>query len=294
VNVLVLGSNGQVGSHLRNCLPQARFWTRNDLDLADTSQIEARVTALAPDVIVNCAAYTAVDTAEEDPAGAWQINAQAPSCLAAAARTTGAHLIHFSTDYVFSGESDKPYTASDPTIPINTYGRTKLGGELAIQAIAPSYWIFRTSWVFSEYSKNFVKTIIRLAQERDGLSVVSDQVGVPTDAQQLASATAELVSGNAMRNLASGTYHLTGPVSTSWYEFAAAILQRAKDQHLIASPYAQLTKISTAEYPTLAARPMSSVLRPDQEVLDEIETRFDWEAGLQRVICAMHETEKTT
>jgi dTDP-4-dehydrorhamnose reductase len=294
VNILVLGSNGQVGSHLRNYLPQATFWTRSDLDLAETSQIEARITSAAPDVIVNCAAYTAVDTAEEDPAGAWQINAQAPSCLAAAARTTGAHLIHFSTDYVFSGESDKPYIATDPTNPINTYGRTKLGGELAIQAIAPSYWIFRTSWVFSEYSKNFVKTIVRLAQERDALSVVSDQVGVPTDAQQLASAAAELVSGEALRNLASGTYHLTGSASTSWYDFAAAILQHAEDQCLIAPPYAQLTKISTSEYPTLAVRPMSSVLRPDQEVLDEIETQFDWEAGLRRVMSAMQAVEKAT
>ena len=283
MTILVLGASGQLASHLRQRLPHAVFRGRGDLDLGDTAAIEPAVRALAPALIVNAAAYTAVDGAESEREAAWQLNAEAPAALARAAESLGVPLIHVSTDYVFDGRAETPYTPEDGTHPINTYGRTKLAGELAVATLCRRHWILRASWVFSAFGSNFVKTMLRVGSERDTLQVVSDQYGRPTYAGDLAAVIERLAQLPDETDLDWGTYHAVGGPVVSWCDFARAIFQQATERGLVtAAP--TVNPIPTAEYPTRAARPLRAVLDPSDELAAATGVTPDWEAGLDQTL----------
>jgi dTDP-4-dehydrorhamnose reductase len=282
MSVLVVGSSGQLAQHLRELLPAATFWSRTDADLSQPAILEQKVLARQPTFIINAAAYTAVDRAESEPELAWRVNAEAPAALARAAAKLDAPLVQVSTDYVFSGQSELPYAETDPVAPLGVYGTTKLGGELAVRAIHRKHWILRTSWVFSEFGANFVKTMLRLARERDELKVVADQRGRPTYAGHLA----QLIAGLS-RNpdaIPFGTYHATNGSAVSWHEFAVEILNRAHVAAMIAKLPA-IQPIPTSGYPTPAKRPLNSVLTPSP-ALQQIAV-FDWESGLDRTLAKL-------
>jgi dTDP-4-dehydrorhamnose reductase len=286
MNVLVLGSNGQVARHLREVLKGARFWGRGEANLEDPQGFEAAVRRAAPEAIINAAAYTAVDMAENEPAVAWRVNAEGAAAAARSAAALDIPLIHISTDYVFDGESNRPYREIDPTHPINVYGRTKLAGELAVASICPQHWILRTSWVFSEFEGNFVTTMLRLANERESLRVVADQRGRPTYAGDLARVIATLVTGRTLHTVPSGIYHVSGGVVTSWYEFADRIIARAYEEELINKP-PSIDAIATADYPTRARRPMNSILAPSQALRQALRLELDWQSGLEEVFARL-------
>jgi dTDP-4-dehydrorhamnose reductase len=254
--ILVTGAGGQVGYELARLLPvhgEVAALDRSQLDLADADAIRATIRAIRPQLIVNAAAYTAVDQAEREPELAEAINARAPGILAEEAKRLGAVLIHYSTDYVFDGRAATPYGEDAPTRPLNVYGRSKLHGEQAIAAAGGVSITLRTSWVYGLRGRNFLLTIRRLAAERDELSIVADQFGVPNWAGALAQATATLV-GRGLPDLAAhrGLYHLSGTGTASWFEFARAIVGPVLRPRLVA--------ITTAEYPTAARRPAYAVL----------------------------------
>ncbi len=289
MTTLVLGSNGQVGRHLRTLLPDAAFWTRADADLTDPTAVGQAVRRTAADVVVNASAYTAVDRAEADAETAWQVNAASVAAIAAAVADRDAAFVHISTDYVFDGRRDSPYLADDATAPLGVYGRTKLAGELAVQSLCPRHWIVRTSWVFSEFGGNFVKTMLRLAGERDTLQVVGDQRGRPSDARDVARLLAALVSQlERGREPEPGVYHSGGGPETTWHAFAEEIFRRALALGLIAAA-PQVREISTAEYPTPAKRPMNAVLEPSGEFQAQLGIRPDWTSGVDRVLRALQE-----
>jgi dTDP-4-dehydrorhamnose reductase len=252
---LLTGRTGQVGWELERhlaSLGQLFAFDRAALDLAVPDQIVARVREVNPDLIVNAAAYTAVDRAESEPRLATQVNGTAPGILAEEAKRLGAVLIHYSTDYVFDGAKSAPYVESDSPNPINAYGGSKLEGERSIQASGCRHLILRTSWIYGMRGNNFLLTILRLARERSELRVVDDQIGAPTWCRDLAAATALLVTGSGA-GCAEGLFHLTARGATSWCGFAREILRTSG----IETP---LRAISTAEYPTPARRPASSLL----------------------------------
>ena len=259
MRILLTGVNGQVGWELRRTLAplgEVVAADRSLLDLADTASIRRSVTAIAPDLIVNPAAYTAVDKAESEPELAHAINAAAPGELAAC----GVPLVHFSTDYVFDGSKADAYTETDAPNPLGVYGASKLAGEAAVAAAGVPHLILRTSWVYGLRGRNFLLTMQKLARERDALSVVDDQFGAPTWSRLIAEATALVVARWLERpdpSASSGIYHLTCGGRTSWHGFTAAILA-----HLAASEakLARLTAIPTSGYPTPAARPANSQL----------------------------------
>lgn len=269
MRILLTGKNGQVGWELQRALAPLGEITacdREQLDLCDVFQVRARIRELQPQLIVNAAAYTAVDRAESEPEIAMQINANAPAAMAEAAKEVGALLVHYSTDYVFDGSSKVPYTEGDATNPLNVYGKTKLAGEQAIRASGADYLIFRTSWVYGARGKNFLLNILRLARERNELTIVNDQIGAPTWSRDLAEATARIVRNmSSGKNLAatagefSGIYHLTSTGATSWFGFAEFALAAAKLQNAVS-----LTPIDTAQYKTAARRPLSSILDPSR------------------------------
>lgn len=286
MTILVLGSTGQLASHLRELLPTATFWSRADADLSQPASLTAAINALRPSAIVNAAAHTAVDRAESEPELAWRVNAEAPAAMARAAQLLDVPLVQVSTDYVFDGSKDGPYLASDPVAPISVYGRSKLGGELAVQTLCDRHWILRTSWVFSEHGHNFVKTMLRLARERDTLTVVNDQHGQPTYAGDLA----RLIQG-LLQDFASvpqdalpwGRYHVgAGPVVT-WRDFAERVVTRAGEHGLIAR-IPTVSGIPTTAYPTPARRPRNSVLATDPTLSNRYPATFDWQAGLETVL----------
>ncbi len=253
MKILLTGRDGQVGWELARLLPaigDVAAFTRAELDLADPASIVDRVRAVKPDVIVNAAAYTAVDRAETDKEQAMLVNAAGPGFLAAEAQQRGALLVHYSTDYVFDGTKAAPYVETDPTHPLSVYGESKLAGERAIQAIGGRHLILRTSWVYAARGRNFLLTMLKLGREKPQLRVVDDQRGAPTWARDIASTTVELLKA---RSEASGVYHLTAGGATTWCGFAREIFRIAG----IATP---VEPISTAEYPTPARRPANSVL----------------------------------
>jgi dTDP-4-dehydrorhamnose reductase len=254
--ILLTGASGQLGFELaRTLAPHGSVVAcdRARLDLGDPAAIAAQVRALRPQLIVNAAAYTAVDRAESERAQAEAINATAPGILAEEARRVGATLIHFSTDYVFDGAASTPYDEQAPTRPLGVYGQTKLAGERAIAAAGATCLIFRTSWIYGLRGGNFLLTMRRLAAERDELRVVADQFGTPNWSRALAEAIGTLV-GRGLPSLAerAGVYHLSATGCTTWYEFARAIVGDA--------PRPRVVPISTADYPTPAKRPAYSVL----------------------------------
>ncbi|WP_313645779.1 dTDP-4-dehydrorhamnose reductase [Pseudomonas sp.] len=261
MKILVCGHNGQVAQALRGPLAgfgEVHVMGRAQLDMSRPQALREPLRQLAPDVIVNAAAYTAVDQAEQEPDTAFAINAEAPGVLAEEAQRLGAPLIHFSTDYVFNGNQASPYREEDQPDPLGVYGRSKLAGEQAIAAVGGEHLILRTSWVYSLYGRNFLLTMQRLLQEKPELRVVDDQVGAPTWAASIATATAALIERcQAGQAGAWGIYHLTAQGETSWFGFAQAIGAQLKARGL---PCAALQPIATRDYPTPARRPLNSRL----------------------------------
>ncbi len=269
--ILITGKNGQVGWELQRSLARFGHITaidQDDLDLTDSAKVREVVRDLHPDIIINPAAYTAVDKAESDPATAAAVNAIAPGILAEEAAKLGAVLVHYSTDYVFDGSKPSPYTEDDLPNPQSVYGRTKLAGEDAVRAAGGKHLILRTSWVYGVHGGNFIKTILRLAKERSELRIVADQFGAPTWARDLAQTTASMLAlwqtKNWNDNL-SGLYHLTAAGRTNWHQYADEIvrLARAYDTELAAKQLV-IHPIATHEYPVPAKRPVNSVLANDK------------------------------
>ena len=258
--ILILGSNGQLGVELQRVFAgqgNVVAMGRNRCDLADLDQISRVMAEVQPEIILNAAAYTAVDRAESEPELALRINGEAPHLLAEEARKTGALLVHYSTDYVFDGSKASPWIEDDPSGPLNTYGVSKLAGEQGIVAAGGRHLIFRTSWVVSPHGNNFLRTMLRLGAERDQLKIVNDQTGAPTSALAIASATREVLN-HLHSDSPWGIYHMTCAGQTTWCGFAQAIFRRAR--HPENREWARVTGIPGAEYPTPAARPGNSVL----------------------------------
>jgi len=253
---LILGAQGQLGVELQNAFQDAGeviALGREGCDLSSGSSIRAAVQQAHPDVILNAAAYTAVDRAESEPELAMRINGEAPGILAEEAKRCGALLVHYSTDYVFDGAKSAPWVEEDPTNPLNVYGETKLAGERNIQQAGGQYLIFRTSWVFSPRGNNFLLTMLRLGSERTELRIVDDQRGAPTSALALASATRRIMDAGRGNT---GLYHMTCAGETTWCGFARAIFARARAE----KRWAAVIGIPASEYPTPARRPSNSVL----------------------------------
>ncbi len=296
MRILLTGKNGQVGSELVRLLSRVGEVTavgHGELDLARPEAIRRFITQSRPDLIINAAAYTAVDQAENEESLARAINGDAPAVIAEEAKKIGAFLIHYGTDYVFDGTKRSPYSEDDSTNPLSVYGRTKLAGEEAIRASGVPHLILRTAWVYATSGKNFLLTILRLASSREELRIVNDQFGAPTWARSIAEATARLISAPASYLAErTGTYHLTAAGVTTWYEFTVAILDavangshhpqpsgastmRVQTENRVAAPYAawllaatggrpfiakRVVPIPTQDYPTPARRPAYSVL----------------------------------
>jgi dTDP-4-dehydrorhamnose reductase len=259
--ILVVGKSGQLARSLMDLA--APYNTpmisigRPELDLADPASIEHAVATLEPSAMINAAAYTAVDRAEAEAASAYAINRDGAARLAAVARRCGIPFVHVSTDYVFNGEKPSPYVESDVTAPLNVYGQSKLDGETAVLDACPSAVVVRTSWVYSPYGQNFVRTMLRLAATQQDVRVVADQRGTPTSAPDLAVAIVEIVRQRDQARSHSGIYHLAGQGETTWHGFASEIFA-ALSQHALPTP--RLHAISTQVYPTPARRPLNSCL----------------------------------
>lgn len=291
--ILLLGAAGQVGRELQASFAGFGKLTaadRKSADLAVPEQLRELVRSVRPRVILNAAAYTAVDRAEAETELAMKINAQAPAVLADEAKRCEALLVHYSTDYVFDGSKDAPWVETDTPNPVNQYGASKLAGEQAIAASGARHLIFRTSWVYGPHGRNFLLTMLRVAQERDKLTVVDDQFGAPTTSIEIAAATRRVVesvlAGRAGRAQDwGGIYHMTCAGSTTWFGFARAIFARAGG--LLHGAHPEVTPISSAEYPTPARRPRNSVLSNEK-----LHARFgvrlqSWESALDVVMDAL-------
>ena len=263
--ILITGKTGQVGYELERSLQglgEIIAVDRSQMDLADLDQVRDVIRRVKPTLIVNPAAYTAVDKAESEPELALGVNGEAPGVMAEEAKKLGAALIHYSTDYVFDGTKDGAYTETDPTCPVNVYGSSKLAGEQAIAATGIPHLILRTSWVYSTHGKNFLLTMRRLAQERDELGIVSDQFGAPTWSRTIADTTAHIVAQSlaaadqqAWWQERTGLYHLTAQGKTTWFGFTEAIMA-----HASVTKKPRLKPILAQDYPVPAKRPVNSVL----------------------------------
>jgi dTDP-4-dehydrorhamnose reductase len=266
--ILLLGKNGQVGWELQRSLSPLGQVTALDFDstehcgdFAQPTGIADTVRALRPDVIVNAAAHTAVDKAESEPEFACLLNATTPGVLAAEAARLGAMLVHYSTDYVFDGSGNQPWLETDAPAPLSVYGRTKLEGEQLIQQSGAQHLILRTSWVFAARGGNFAKTMLRLAQERERLTVIDDQWGAPTGADLLADVTAHAIRHLAQRPQDSGLYHCVAAGETNWHQYAQAVLALATQvQPTLAFKAAEVAPVPTSAFPTPAQRPHNSRL----------------------------------
>jgi len=277
VRILLTGRNGQVGRELGRELQTLGEVVAHDhasLDLADSDQIVKTVRDAKPAIIVNAAAYTAVDKAESEQELARAVNTRAPGILAEEAARLGALLLHYSTDYVFDGNKPGAYTEQDKPAPLSVYGRTKLEGELAIQASGCRHLIFRTCWVYGPHGKNFLLTMLRLAAEKNELRVVSDQFGTPTSSSAIATATVRVLTEHPD---AGGLYHMSAAGQTSWYGFASAILRGAG----LSTP---VIPIPSSAYPTPAARPHNSVLDNAAFKQDFGFGLPNWEDGLSQCL----------
>lgn len=293
MRILLLGGNGQVGTELQRSLAPlgelivgTRGGTLADGRACEAADFEvpaalaALVARRAPDVVVNAAAYTQVDKAETEPDAAFRANAEAPAALAAACAAIGARLVHYSTDYVFDGSATRPYREDDPTAPLGVYGASKLAGEEAIRASGADHLIFRTAWVYAAHGKNFLRTMLRLAAEREELRVVADQHGTPTPAALIADVTARVL---ARSPAPAGLYHLTPTGRTSWHGFAEAIVER---EHALGRlpRKPRVVPITTAEFPTPATRPAWSVLDCTRLQRDCGVELPGWQQGLEATL----------
>lgn len=280
IRILLTGATGQVGAALLDTLPQlgeVLAAGRPAFDLAKPDSIRHAVREARGDLIVNCAAYTAVDQAEREEALAMAANRDGPAVLAEEAARHGTLLVHFSTDYVFDGEKAAPYVEADPASPLNAYGRSKLAGELAIQRSGCRHLILRTSWVYSHHGKNFLLTILRLAREQKELRVVNDQHGAPTSSRTIANAATDAIRAVLRDPSLDGIYHMSAKGSTTWCGFARKIVGER----------ANVVPIASSDYPTAARRPRNSVL--DNSKLErQLGVRLPaWEKGLAEVLSDM-------
>jgi dTDP-4-dehydrorhamnose reductase len=282
MKILVLGCKGQLGrclnDQLTNTDHQVIYTSREQINIADFEQTKSKILEFSPDLIINATAYTAVDKAEEDQKTANLINHLAVKNIADTCNQLECWLIHVSTDYVFDGNTKIPYKEDDKTNPQGVYGETKLKGELAIQSSGCKHIIIRTAWVFSEYGNNFLKTMLRLGAERDELSIVGDQIGCPTYAQDIAKSIVEIVPQlNSRKD--NDIYHYCGDQPCSWFEFAKEIFDFINKYDHISIPI--IKAVTTEEYPTLAERPKFSVLdnKKIQENFDIFSS--DWKVGVE-------------
>ena len=287
IKLLVTGATGQVGRELMRALAPLGTVVgldRAGMDLTDADGIRRAIRDCKPGLIVNAAAYTAVDRAESEPELAHAINAVAPGIIAQEARDCGAALIHYSTDYVYDGLKAFAYLESDATAPLSVYGASKLAGECAIEAAGGRHLILRTSWVYGVHGKNFLLTIRRLAMEREELSVVNDQIGAPTWSRMIAQATALIAARWCASTSRGGTYHLSAGGQTSWFEFARAILELLPADERRRLQVAGLKAIPTSQYPLPAKRPRNSVLS-NQKLERDFSIRLpDWRVSLSSCI----------
>ncbi len=306
MKILLFGKNGQVGWELQRSLAPLgdvialdRHSTGLCGDLANLSGIKVTVHEVRPDVIVNAAAYTAVDKAESDTTAARLINAEAPGVLAEAAHAVGAWLVHYSTDYVFDGSGNTPWREDDPTGPLSIYGRTKLEGEQQVVAMCPRHLVLRTSWVYSARGGNFAKTILRLASERESLSVIDDQLGAPTGADLLADLTSHLIrsvtsaaipTASDRKHALAGVYHAVAAGETSWHGYARFLLEQAAKAGVeLKVSAASVVAIPTTAFPTPAARPRNSRLNTAK-----LQSTFgvhlpNWQQGVTRMLAEIHQ-----
>jgi len=295
MSILVCGANGQVGWEVvrqgRAAGLDVLALARQELDIADADAVRRCFVQIAPRVVINCAAYTAVDRAEKEIEQAFAANRQGPANLAAACRRAAIPLLHLSTDYVFDGSKASPYKEDDPVAPLGVYGQSKWEGEEAVRNTLAHHIILRVSWVFGVHGHNFVKTMLRLGSERDELRVVNDQKGCPTAAADIAATLLRLATAVAGKEaVAWGTYHYCGVPATTWYEFAKQIFATA--EHIMNRPSPRLIPIPTSEYPTPAKRPANSVLD-----CGKLESRFgiraaEWSAALQSMIAELGGRER--
>ena len=273
MSILVFGKTGQVACELQHLHPEFTYLSREEADLSNPDACAEAILAAKPSAVINAAAYTAVDHAEDEESLAYTINAAAPAAMANACATLGIPFVHISTDYVFDGSGEMSRAPDAPTAPINAYGRTKLAGEEAIRASGALHAILRTSWVFSGHGNNFVKTMLRLSETRDTLSIVADQIGGPTPASSIAIACATIA-----QNLnKSGTHHISGAPSVSWADFAREIFAQA-DRTIT------VTDIPTKDYPTPAVRPLNSRLDCASLLSDFGVKQPQWKDELTKVI----------
>jgi dTDP-4-dehydrorhamnose reductase len=297
MRILLFGANGQLGTALRQSLQplgEVVATTRDGIlldgsrclaaDFATPEVLPGLVRQAAPDIVVNAAAYTAVDHAEDDTEAAFRVNAEAPARIAEACAACNATLVHYSTDYVFDGRSTRPYREDDAVDPLGVYGESKRAGELAVLAAGTRHIVLRTAWVYSWHGRNFMRTMLRLAAERDELRVVADQLGSPTPATLIADVTARILMQAPER---AGLWHLTTTGQTSWHGFASAIIRKAFESGLLSHEPA-VVPIETAEYPTRAHRPAYSVLDCSRLASDFNLTLPDWSNALERVLASPH------
>lgn len=285
-SILVIGNTGQLGQELTKNLSTSPYKItsvgRAEFDLTQPEEIVKFITKTKPELIINCAAYTAVDKAEQESEVAYLVNSNAPGAMAQAAQEIGAFFLHVSTDYVFDGKQGYPYSEEDETNPVGVYGKSKLAGEQAIKAVCDRYIILRTAWVYGNYGKgNFVKTMLRLGAQREEISVVADQIGTPTWTGDIADAITKLIP--LINKDIVGTYHFTNSGVASWYDFAVAIFKEAKALDLPLQ-LQRVIPITTAEYPTPAQRPAYSVLAC-QKISTLLNTKPPhWQSSLPKML----------
>ncbi len=277
MSILVFGKTGQVAQELQRLLPDAVFLGRDRADLTDPDACALAITTSAATAVINAAAYTAVDQAEEEEETAQLVNGDAPGAMAQACAAKGIPFLHISTDYVFNGQGETPWQPDDQTAPLGAYGRTKLAGESAIQAAGGQYAILRTSWVVSAHGGNFVKTMLRLSETRDALNIVADQIGGPTPAADIAAALVGMAEKMQTGDGRSGIYHFSGASDVSWADFARNIFAQAGRNVAV-------TDIPACDFPTPAARPANSRLDCSSLQVEFGIARPDWAQGVARIL----------
>ncbi|MEG6014462.1 dTDP-4-dehydrorhamnose reductase [Enterobacter hormaechei] len=293
MNILLFGKTGQVGWELQRALAPLGNLIALDVhskdycgDFSNPEGIAETVRNIKPDVIVNAAAHTAVDKAESEPEFAQLLNATSVEAIAKEAAKFGAWVVHYSTDYVFPGDGETPWSETDATAPLNVYGQTKLDGEKALQDNCPNHLIFRTSWVYAGKGNNFAKTMLRLAKERKELSVINDQVGAPTGAELLADCTAHAIRVAMMKPEVAGLYHLVASETTTWYDYAALVFEEAQKAG-VELAIEKLNAVPTTAYPTPARRPHNSRLNTMKFQQNFNLVLPAWQVGVKRMLAEL-------